>query len=59
MEAAGKSSDSTYFWFNQVMAAPNRNERRRVLAEVPEHLRELVEYTVRDYFDRMKARGKP
>ncbi len=42
---------SPYYWFCQIMNATSREERRRILREqVPEHLRDLVEYTVQDAY---------
>jgi hypothetical protein len=44
------------------MNATSREERRRILREqVPEHLRGMVEYTVKDVYTKMKfkPRAKP
>ena len=53
---------SPYYWFLQIMNATSREERRRILREqVPEHLRGMVEYTVKDVYTKMKfkPRAKP
>lgn len=38
----------------EILAAPNREARVNLLSEVPEHLRDWVEYSVRDSYDRRK-----
>ncbi len=52
----GMNTDSPYYWFCRIMAATSREDRRAILERVPEHLRELVEYTVRDHFEKMKLK---
>jgi hypothetical protein len=52
-------TSSPHYWFCQIMNATSRADRRRILHEqVPVHLRELVEYTVQDVFNKMKFQPK-
>ncbi|HYW03571.1 MAG TPA: hypothetical protein VFA86_06465 [Gammaproteobacteria bacterium] len=43
-----RSDNSVIFHVCRIDALKTREERRRALAEVPEHLRDLVAYTLKD-----------